>query len=93
MLSRETAEKHLDVLLQILHAIDELVGDKLIPAELALAGVKAALASLNDDKIGEFDPEEIRAIAKRLRPDVKTLDAEKDQKLHDKFDVSKDDRD
>lgn len=87
MLTKEKAEKYLDTLLTVLHAVDELVGDKLLPAEIALAGVKSALAMLDDDKIGELKPEDIRALAVKLRDDLKARDAAKDQKLHDKFDA------
>lgn len=87
MLSHDKATKYLDVLLQVLHACDELVGDKLLPAELVIAGVKAALASLHDDKIADVTPDDIRDLVKRLREDVKAVDAAHDKKLHDKFDT------
>ena len=89
MLSREKAEKFLDVLLQVLHVVDDLVGDKLLPAEVALAGVKAALAGLDDDRIETITPDEIRGIAKALRETLAERDASKVKKLHDKFDVEK----
>jgi hypothetical protein len=86
MLTRAEAEKYLDKLLTVLHVVDELVKDKLMPAEIALAGVKAALASIDSDKVEHATPEEIRDIAVRLRADLDTLDETKDKKLHDKFD-------
>lgn len=87
MLTREHAEHHLDTVLSVVHAIDELVGDKLLPAEIALAGVKAALESLDGDKIAHAVPADIRDIPKRLREDRKAHDAIEAKKLHDKFDV------
>lgn len=83
------AAKYLDVLMQVLHAVDELVNDKLLPAEVALAGVKAALAALDDDKVEHVTPGEIRDIAKKLREGLAARDAEKDQKLHEKFDTER----
>lgn len=90
-LDHATAEKYLGTLLMIVHAIDELAHDKLLPAELALGGIKAALESLDQHKITHADPEDIRAMAARLRSDIADRNAAKDEKLKDKFDTSDED--
>lgn len=88
MLSRDKAARYLDTILQVLHVINDLTRDKLFPAEVALAGVKAALESLDDDKIADLDPDEIRAMASRLKADLAKVDAAIDAKLKAKFDTS-----
>lgn len=87
MLTKAHAEKHLDTVLSVVHAIEELTGDSLLPVELVLAGIKAALASLEGDKIAHASPSEIRDMVKRLREDRKLHDAAERQKLHDRFDT------
>ncbi|HEX7095156.1 MAG TPA: hypothetical protein VF183_04700 [Acidimicrobiales bacterium] len=88
MISRDKAAKYIDVVLRVLEVVDELAGDKLFPAEVALAGIKAALASIEDDKIEHLDPDDIRGIATRLRKDLAARDAAKDQALKDRFDIT-----
>lgn len=88
MITRAKAVTYIDVVLEVLQVISKLAGDRAFPAEVALGGIKAALASIEDDKIEHLDPDEIRGIAVRLAKDLATKDAEVDAKLAEKFDTS-----
>lgn len=84
-LSRDKALDHLDKLLEILSAIAGVVGDRLLPADIVITALRAALASLEDDKIEHVNPDEIRAMIKTLRDQVALNDANADARLRDKF--------
>jgi hypothetical protein len=88
MLTRDKAITYIDVLMGVLDVIRKLTGDKTFPADVALAGIRAAVEALDSDKIANLDPDEIRGIATRMAQDLAKRDAQADAELAAKFDTT-----
>lgn len=90
MISREKAQTYLDTILEVLKVVNDLCHDKLFPAEVALTGIKAALATLDDETIAQLEPDEVRAIATRLKNEITERNKRIDAKLDEKFPIGED---